>query len=284
MIKFSSLFYRIISGVIFVPFLIFITLFGKFYFLTLVTIIFLLGSLEFYNMLTKKGKLDTYLIWGVVGSFFLCLSAYYQQGKYFSSIFTLFIVIIMLSKLLTQSIEKSTYQISSAIFGLTFVAWLGSHMILLRELPLSLGNVYYHLGGHFVLLAFWLTWTCDTTAYFVGMKFGKHRLAPTISPKKSVEGSIGGICGSVAGAVIAKYFLFTEVAEYISFFHLIILALIAGTAGQLGDLVESMLKRDNEVKDSAKLIPGHGGVLDRFDSLLFTIPIFYYYIKIIIFG
>lgn len=128
----------------------------------------------------------------------------------------------------------------------------------------------------FLLLA--SLWVGDTAAMFFGKMFGKHKLAPTVSPNKTIEGFVGGFIGVIVIAVIFKIFWLKDVAAY----HLIFLSLLIGLFGQLGDLVESLWKRSLGIKDSSALIPGHGGVLDRFDSLLFSAPVMYLYLKYIL--
>jgi len=151
---------------------------------------------------------------------------------------------------------------------------LGSHFILLRELPRPAG-LDYALGARFVLLGIVLTWSCDTGAYFVGRAIGRTPLLPRVSPKKSREGAVGG----VAFAMIAGWISQRTFASYMSLSMALWMALVAALAGIAGDLVESLMKRDLHVKDTAHLIPGHGGTLDRFDSLFFSIPLIYYFHK-----
>jgi phosphatidate cytidylyltransferase len=118
----------------------------------------------------------------------------------------------------------------------------------------------------------------DTAAYYLGKNFGKNPLARTISPKKTVEGAVAGIVGSLMAGVVAKVWFLDQIAMV----HCLLVALICGTIGQFGDLAESLLKRQVGVKDSSDLIPGHGGVLDRIDSLLFAGPVFYCYFKLVL--
>ena len=143
----------------------------------------------------------------------------------------------------------------------------------LRELPWSL-NVPYAQGMSFALLPFFLAWTCDTAAYTVGRAWGRHRLAPGVSPGKSVEGAVAGLLASVTAGAVARVWF----APYLSWGAALALGALVGVFAQLGDLVESLLKRDAETKESSSLIPGHGGVLDRFDSLLFAAPLVYYFL------
>ena len=122
-----------------------------------------------------------------------------------------------------------------------------------------------------LFLALFIVWATDSGAYFVGRKFGKTKLIPSVSPNKTVEGSLGGIVSAVVVALI-MVFLYPKQAPSISLLHLVILAAIFSVVGQIGDLVESSLKRHFGVKDSGKILPGHGGILDRFDSLIFVFP------------
>jgi phosphatidate cytidylyltransferase len=115
--------------------------------------------------------------------------------------------------------------------------------------------------------------TNDTAAYYVGSAIGKHRLYEAVSPKKSIEGALGGLVGSLGGTLLAKFTFFAT----LGFADALITALVIGTIGQVGDLFESLLKRSFGVKDSGTLFPGHGGVLDRMDSIIFAAPVTYYY-------
>ena len=162
-------------------------------------------------------------------------------------------------------------------FGVLYVGWLSAHLILLRELPWQIG-ADYALGASFALLAFFLTWSCDTGAYAVGRMFGRNR-PWRISPRKSVEGAAGGFVCAIAAAFIARAWF----APYLRAWDAPVLGAIVGVFAQVGDLVESMLKRDARSGDSSDLIPGHGGILDRFDSLYFAAPLVFYYLKIVVF-
>jgi len=137
-----------------------------------------------------------------------------------------------------------------------------SYLYLLRQLP---------RGIEWTFFAFLLVWATDTGAYLIGRQFGHHLLAPQVSPKKTVEGSLGGLMLSILVA-----FAFWRVVGGSSWIPYILLAVVIGISAQVGDLFESALKRSAGVKDSGKLIPGHGGVLDRFDSLIFALPLVYY--------
>ncbi len=151
------------------------------------------------------------------------------------------------------------------LFGVFYVGLLLGHYALLRTLEHGIELVF------FVII---VTWLSDTGGFFIGKPFGKHPLAPTLSPKKSIEGLLGGILFSVSGAIISQF-------TYVPFFSLgqcVMLGVGLALLGALGDLAESAIKRSVHVKDSGTIIPGHGGVLDRVDSLLFTGPAMYYYV------
>ena len=137
----------------------------------------------------------------------------------------------------------------------------------------------YRWGGWTVLTIFTSIWVCDSAAYFAGRAFGKHKLFERVSPKKTWEGAIAGFLGAVGAFLLMQ----ALVLPYLTIFQAIVCGTIVGIFGQLGDLVESLLKRDAGVKDSSTLIPGHGGVLDRFDSILFVSPLLFLYLDFIVF-
>lgn len=147
--------------------------------------------------------------------------------------------------------------------GLLYLPLLLGHLILLRQLP---------DGKEWVFLTLLVVMTCDSFALFTGMNFGKRKLYPAVSPNKSVEGGIGGLVGAVVAVLLSKLIFLPQI-DYIEG---IVFGILLGCAGQIGDLFESLLKRACGVKDSSMMIPGHGGLLDRLDSLLFAFPLSYY--------
>ena len=147
------------------------------------------------------------------------------------------------------------------------MAWLVAGPIWIGGLLSSVGRLHtLPHGGAWVLLSMWIAWSSDTGAYFAGRYFGKHKLAPRVSPSKTVEGSIGGLVAGMTGAFAAHYGFMPDLPLE----HAIPLSLVAGALGQSGDLVESLVKRGAKVKDSGSILPGHGGLLDRVDALMFT--------------
>lgn len=171
-----------------------------------------------------------------------------------------------------KSLEDSLPSSAVAVLATTYVGMLGGSLIRLHnDFPEGYKLVF------FLLLVVWLG---DSGAYYVGKQFGKHKLSPRISPKKTVEGLFGGITASIITALVIHFTFFPK----FPLLHAVIAGVILSFAGVIGDLAESMWKRSAAVKDSGTLIPGHGGFLDRFDSILFTAPILYCYWTLIVHG
>jgi phosphatidate cytidylyltransferase len=161
--------------------------------------------------------------------------------------------------------------IGATLFSAVFIGVLFGYMLALRLVnDLPKGD---ETGCDLVFLLFFVVWSGDVFAYYVGTLLGRRPLAPLVSPKKTVEGAIGGIAGTLAAAFVARAWFMQRLTVR----DCVILGVTLGVVGILGDLVESMLKRGSGVKDSATVVPGHGGVLDRVDSLLYAAPVLYYY-------
>jgi phosphatidate cytidylyltransferase len=174
----------------------------------------------------------------------------------------------------------------STLMGVVYVALLLGSTVGLRQLFPTLGNALHahsldeaqRLGFYLVMTTLVTIWTCDSGAYYAGRAFGKHKLFERVSPKKTWEGAIGGAITAILVASALRYWLLPmlTVADGI------VIGLIVGIFGQIGDLAESHLKRDAGVKDSSSIIPGHGGILDRFDSLMFVAPLVYLYLFVVL--
>lgn len=273
----SSIVLRILASIVFIPCFIIITRRGGYHFLALLDIIIFIGLWEFYGMMEAK-DIRPYKSTGIIAGLVLSWYVFFRNGVYSNLLLTLVLISIMVLELTRRDGTKAIFHISTTVLGVIYVSFLASHIVMLRELPVSAG-LEYAMGASFVFLVFVVTWACDTGAYTFGTFFGRRRLLPRVSENKTVEGAVGGLVCALGAAVVAKY----TFAEFLNVWQALILGAIAGIAGQLGDLVESMIKRDAEFKDASGTIPGHGGVLDRFDSLLFTSPLIYYFLKFAIF-
>ncbi|MFH1563437.1 MAG: CDP-archaeol synthase [Nitrospirota bacterium] len=270
----SSTSKRIISAMVFVPILIY-CVFSRYSLplFLLISSIMLLGLLEFYSLVAKKQKqggtpLKSFKVIGVITSLVLALIAYFTPTQ-FHKLSLLLISPLLIGYLLTLFTKKYFLEVGGTLAGVLYVGYLFSHTLLLRHLP---------NGSFYLLLLFLITWITDAVALGIGLKFGRHKLVPHISPKKSVEGALAGLIGGVLTSVLANLItgIFAEQTA-LPINHALILGLILGFSGQVGDLLESKIKRIAEVKDSNNWIPGHGGVLDVFDSVIFNAPIIYWY-------
>ncbi|WP_079529876.1 phosphatidate cytidylyltransferase [Halobacillus hunanensis] len=225
--------------------------------------VYLIASIAIYELMRMK-KIARYSIASVI-TLLLMWTLMYNQGMFggynvpiTKSELTLLAVLILLSYTV---LVKNRFTFDDVGFLLLSAIYIGMgfyYLIVTRE-----------EGLQFIFYALFVVWATDTGAYIFGRLFGKHKLWPQISPKKTIEGSIGGV---VLACVVAYVFHTIEPFSH-SLFIVLIVTIIISIAGQIGDLVESALKRHYAVKDSGKILPGHGGVLDRFDSLIFMLPI-----------
>lgn len=257
---------RILTALIALPLLIlFIQFAGAPLFAGLLSLACALALHEFYRMaLPQSRKVEASL--SVAGGVIAC------TGVIFSVSVPMLLASIVLPVLCLALVYLFRYQdmpsvsrdLAVSMLGLAYVPLLLAHAGLLRELP---------AGRAWIFLVLAIVMASDTCAYLVGKTWGRHRLYEAVSPKKSIEGALGGLVGGLLGAFLGKLWFFAG----LSGFDVLLLGVGVGLFSQLGDLVESLLKRSFGVKDSGTLIPGHGGVLDRLDSLLFAFPVTYYY-------
>ncbi|MEG0546145.1 MAG: phosphatidate cytidylyltransferase [Oscillospiraceae bacterium] len=187
----------------------------------------------------------------------------------------LVIYILLLFILMLTDYENTKFEdVAAVLVASLAVPWGFSTLIMLRDVSVTYPGVYDKIHGlFFVLLALFCAWLADTCAYFTGKFLGKHKLSPKISPKKTIEGAIGGTLGATACSV-ALFAVFDNVyftTHILTYWQIIIIALVLSTVGMCGDLTASVVKRNFGVKDFGKLFPGHGGVMDRFDSALFVL-------------
>jgi phosphatidate cytidylyltransferase len=286
---------RIISGIIAIALALSSTLLGGWYFTVAIAIVVFLGQQEYFNLVRARGIAPAAKTTMFVSQILLAICT--LDSSLADAVMPIAGTLICFY-LLFQPQLATIADISASIMGLFYVGYLPSYWVRLRNLDtLAIGNL--PLGGYwpsnwneiltqanfsalpqgltFTLLTFLCIWAADIGAYIIGKFFGKTRLSD-ISPKKTVEGAVFGITASVTVALAGAYFL--NLPNYV--FTGLALGLLIGIASLLGDLTESMLKRDAGVKDSGQLIPGHGGILDRTDSYIFTAPLVYYFVTLLL--
>lgn len=244
--------------------LLFIYYAGPAWFTGFVTLATAIGLYEFYAMSLPQGRELEVRLALIGGSALVPLAwGFGPLGLQIGLTVAVFgFAILLLFRF--QDLKQVVHDLSLLLLGLLYVPLLLGHLALLHQLP---------WGREWVFLVLLIVMAGDTGAYFTGVSIGCRKLYPAISPNKSIEGALGGLVGSLLGALLAKFWFFAA----LGYFDCVILGLGLGVLGQLGDLFESMLKRSFGVKDSGALIPGHGGILDRLDSLVFAFPPAYYY-------
>lgn len=249
---------------------------GGLIFAAAVLLLAIIGWHEFRVMMLSKGYKVYYLTSGTAVALLNIVPAFGYKDT-LVPILTAAIISIMLEGLYYHKRGNWAPEVALSSFSVLYVGLLFSHFTMLREVSSSVVNVTgmgsMPLGEVFLWLVLFGTWASDTFAYIFGCAFGKRPLCQAVSPKKSIEGAIAGFLGCILVVVYLGTYLLAF--DFIKTFSLSILIAIFAP---LGDLVESLLKRSFGVKDSGKVFPGHGGVLDRFDSVLFAIPITYYFI------
>jgi CDP-diglyceride synthetase len=259
---------RIISGIILLPIVVFFIVFGGLPLKAAVLALSVIGMYEFYRAFYSKPK-PLHIVGYLFAVIYIIFAEFFvNKSNMFNILVSSFLVVLLVAMVCFHK-NVNIKDIMVTFFGFFYVSFLISHIYLVRQ---------YTYGNFFVWLIFICAFGCDTGAYFSGMFFGKHKLIPALSPKKTVEGAVGGVITATAIAVvygifINKYFMLENV-------NTVVLCIITGIAGsvlsQIGDLAASSIKRYVNLKDYGNLIPGHGGILDRFDSVLFTAPVVYY--------
>ena len=226
-------------------------------------LISIIGLYEFYKVFKIEKSIG---VIGYVLAIIYYLALLFYEGSVNGTLFMAVMLMMAAGVYVLQYPKFNTEQVFASILGLLY-------------LPMMLSYVYQIRISEDGLYSLWLificSWGCDTCAYCVGMLFGKHKLAPILSPKKSIEGAVGGVVGAaILGAIYGAVVNNLMVMENAQLYFAIICA-VGAVISQFGDLIASGIKRQHGIKDYGKLIPGHGGVLDRFDSVIFTAPLIY---------
>jgi phosphatidate cytidylyltransferase len=261
---------RIIVAVVTIPIILAASYFGGIFFLLFVLAISLISYYEFCLMIKNKG-ISANITLGFLAIIILLLN-YYRAFISFNSFLLIFSIIALLVELFRNH-GSAILNAGSTFLGVFYLGLFGSAILGIREFYPDVGNLY-NRGGYLMISIFASIWICDSAAFWGGSKLGKHKLFPRVSPNKSWEGSIFGFFFSIIVIILAKILIL----DFLSFEDAIMIGIIIGVVGQIGDLIESLIKRDAGVKDSSSLIPGHGGMFDRFDSLFYTSPVILLYL------
>ena len=267
-----------LSSVLLLPVVLFLVYLGGWPFLLFIEAMVVLGSIEFFRMARHKGA-DPHQWLGVLAAAALAALMYEGHSAASGLAVTIFFLLVLVLELQRGRPAGSVANLGASVLGVFYVGWLGGHLGLLRQMPQHVGATDELLGARLVYFTLLITWAGDSGAYFVGRRFGRRPLFAAVSPKKTIEGSVGGVAASILAGLAGGVWIVPMLGIRDS----VLLGLVAGVVGPIGDLVESLLKRDFGVKDAGELIPGHGGVLDRFDSLFFVAPVVYYYLKYLVF-
>lgn len=261
---------RIIVSIAAIPFIGLASYFGGLFFLIFVLGIATISFYEFSKLVANKGT-DPITILGLTIVSIVVLNVYFSWIDFFTLATASSLVFLIVE--LFRNKNSAILNLGVTYLGVFYIGLFSASLLGIRELY-KFSDQLYEQGGFLIIALFVTIWICDSAAFFLGTAFGKHKLFPRVSPKKSWEGAIAGFIFASLTMIAAQFL----VLDFLSLTDAIIIGALVGTVGQIGDLVESLIKRDANVKDSSALIPGHGGVFDRFDSLLFASPFVYIYL------
>ncbi len=269
----KNLLTRITIAVIAVPVLLWIVLTGGYAIAAFASVLTLIGSWEWVRI-ARLEKMRGLAALSFVGPFALLVLLWFGLDAWWSPALVIFTLTAFILAIAGQwETEGAIRTVGGTVVGIVYVGLFG----LMIPVSRGIGDVTAQDGQRLIATAFVIVWMTDSFAYFGGSSFGRHRLAPRVSPKKSWEGAIAGFFGGILGALLGRWifgidtFGLVEIGAF---------GAVVGVLGQVGDLAESIVKRDAGIKDSSSLIPGHGGVLDRFDSFLFTLAIIWIWLYV----
>jgi phosphatidate cytidylyltransferase len=285
----SELTRRLISAAVLIPLVLYVIAVGGLAYLAIVMGFILLAQREFYGLIEDKGA-QPHVGLGLSAAAAVAVLAYFGSENLAMLLMTFLLLALMVAQLRKAQIHEALSSISGTFFGVFYVGWLLSHAIVLRqfyesalarypvEKVIAAGYVP-DSGAFFMVFTLVVVVWCDAGAYFAGRKYGRRKLAPKVSPGKSVEGALGGLLAGILGGLAVKGifdFFWPDLAAAFSWEQVVPFAIVLSIVGIVGDLVESLLKRDAAVKDAGSLLPGMGGVLDRVDAPILAIPVMYY--------
>ncbi len=252
---------RTLSGLVYGSLFLLSVYYGGVVFIVFIFLLSLFSVAEFYKLASKYGKVSKGV--GYLALIALYFLLYYDELSFLPAVAVFLSFFLFIVEILKGGKGSSVvFNIGATLMGFFYCGVGLAYLVVIRN--------SFSEGLLWVVFLLFITWACDVFAYIIGKIAGSTPLSPNISPAKTVEGAVGGILGSISVALGFAYWFLKPVLP------VVIMALCLSIVGQLGDLAESLIKRQANVKDSGKIIPGHGGVLDRVDSLLFNAPIFYY--------
>jgi phosphatidate cytidylyltransferase len=284
---------RFLTAAWLIPLVVYAIIDGGLVYLAVVTAFTLLGLREFYHLIEEKGARPLWSL-GLSAGGALPVVAYFQDEYAATLLMTFALLALMVAQLRKRNITEALASISGTFFGVFYVGWLLSHIVVLRLFSekahaglmpalrgadLSALSLEPSAGLFFLIFTLTVVVNCDAGAYFAGRAYGRHKLAPQISPGKSIEGAIGGVIwGTIAGLICKALFdaVWPDLSSSLSYLVLVGFGVVLAVVGIVGDLVESLLKRDAAIKDTGHLLPGMGGILDRIDAPLLAIPVMHY--------
>ena len=258
---------RVLSAIALIPIVAGMLYLGGWWFTAAVLLVAGLAAYEFYGLMRKADLIANWPLGLVMITTFVLAAAQTAWKPWLDLVFTLFLLASLVWHMLQKDRPAPGSDWAITVAGAVYLGWLGSRFVALRMLP---------DGLWWVALALLSTWITDSGAYFVGRRWGRRKLAPRLSPKKTWEGAIGGWVVGVALTPLVAWIM------GLSPLHGVAVGMLVATVAPFGDLAESMFKRQVGAKDSSNLIPGHGGMLDRIDSLLFVVPVVFYYVALIV--
>ncbi|NIP43791.1 MAG: hypothetical protein GWO41_16760 [candidate division Zixibacteria bacterium] len=272
----KELFTRVIVAIIAIPLIAAIILFGKAPTVIFVNILVCVALWEYYKLAGIRIKFFSQILIILQGIITSWLVFYYGEPALFYSILAAFFI-LGLSNIFRRDFALATTRMVNMFYGFFYVM-LFNFLILIREMDIIRYDDY-RWGAFWIWFLFAVIFICDTAAYFIGKPFGRIKFSPTVSPNKTVEGFIAGLVFGSLMAYVFSLLAFQDIAKW----KMVLLGFTIALVGQLADLMESLFKRRMGVKDSSNIIPGHGGVLDRFDSTLLALPALYFMLKYFIY-
>ena len=313
----SNLTTRILVAVVGIPAILAVTIAGGYLFFAFIALVAALALHEFYALIRAKGASPQMIPGLIFGLLFVAVFMYDKLHVVVLHVFAawgqeiplptmaqtvLILLLVCVPAVLLIELFRNRpsalLNIASTIFGVLYVSMFCGSLVGLRELfvpadfpvwahftvvgpsvPEEIAATIYRWGGWTVVAVFAGIWACDSAAYFAGRGFGRHKLFERVSPKKTWEGAVAGFLAAIGAFLLMK----AVALPYLSLREALVCGAVIGVFGQIGDLVESLMKRDAGVKDSSALLPGHGGILDRFDSLIFVSPLLFFYLDFVVF-